>query len=286
MDTRPGAWGLGWMLAATLVLVAPAAAQARPVYINAELSQEYYASRPTGEHWQSMASVSAYYRTTSQALSAGDGTLQLPPTATVGAFTASLSDPLPVVPLNCTWHGSRGAGHQLGRLQDGTPFARALSIQWPGYPAMWQQSLSRSSTSTCRREFARNPLQGVVQWALAGTTRTGGGNHFLFAAVPRAQAVEAQEASVAITSMAMTSQLTLANDQSDSVSSQGFLIESSVPFTGHRNVLPVPSIPAGGKLAAPLSAGALRRLALELVPRTVPTGCVVGQRRRAHERCP
>jgi hypothetical protein len=273
------------MLALSLVLVAPPA-QARHVYINAELSQEHYASLPTGEHWQSTASVSAYYRTTSQALSSGDGTLQLAPSATVAAFTAGLSDPLSVVPLNCTWHGNRGAGHQLARLQDGTPFAHALSIQWPGYPAMWEQSLSSSSTSTCAREFDRNPLQGAVQWALAGTTRTGGGNHFLFAAVPRAQAVEVQKASLAITDMTMTSRLTLANGQSDAVSSQGFLIESSVSFAGHRNVLPVPSIPVGGNLLAPLSASALRRLALKLVPDRVPTGCIVSQMRRRRQRCP
>lgn len=278
--------GLGVVLAVSLLLAGPAVASTRHVYINAELSQEYYASRPTGEHWQSTASVSAYYTTTSQALISGDGTLQLAPTETVGAFTAGLGDPLPVVPLSCTWHGARSAGHELAQLQDGTPFAHALSIQWPDFPGMWQQSLGSSSTATCRREFARNPLQGVVQWALAGTTRTGGGNHFLFAAVPRAQAVEAQQASVAITGMAMTSQLALAAGQSDRVSSQGFLIESSVPFAGHRNVLPAPSIPAGGKLAAPLSAGALRRLALKVVPDSVPTGCIVGQRHRRHQRCP
>ena len=286
METRRAVRLPGVMLIVSLVVVACPAAQARQVYINAELSQDHYASLPTGEHWQSTASVSAYYRTSSQALSSGDGTLELAPTATVGAFTAGLSDPLSTVPLTCTWHGNRGVGHQLAQLQDGTPFAHALSIQWPGYPAMWQQALSSSSTSACGRAFDRNPLQGAVQWALAGTTRTGGGNHFLFAAVPRAQAVETQKASVAITEVTMTSRLSLANGESDSVASQGFIIESAVPFAGHRNVLPVSPIPVGGDVVAPLSAGALRRLALKLVVDGVPAGCIVGQRRRRHQRCP
>jgi hypothetical protein len=269
-----------------LLLVVPASARARQVYINVELSQEYYASQPTGEHYQSTATVSAYYRTTTQALSSGDGTLQLTPTATLGAFTASLSNPLPGVPLQCTWHGVPGGGHQLAELQDGTPFAHALSIPWPGYPGMWNQALSGSSTGRCLPRFADIPRQGEVKWALGSGGGTGGGNHFIFAAVPRDTAVEKQASSASIADMTMTSLLTSADGASYAVTAQGFLVESTVPYSGRRNVLPAPSIPPGGKVSAPLSAGALRKLGLTLVPKRIPSGCIAGQTRRRHQRCP
>ncbi len=282
--TRAG--GRATLLVSCLLLLVPASAQARRIYINAELSQAYYASQATGEHWQSTATVSAYYRTTSQALSSGDGTLQLTPTATLGAFTARLSDPLPASPINCTWHGSPGAGHQLAELQDGTPFAHALSIQWPGYPGLWDQSLAGSSTPTCMLVFMDSPLQGSVTWALGRASGTGGGNHFIFAAVPRSTPVENQTSSASVAGMTMRSLLTSSDGGSHAVAAQGLLVESTVPFAGHTRVLPAASIAPGGKLAAPLSVNALRELGLRLVPKRVPEGCVVGQKRRRHQRCP
>ena len=274
------------LLVICLPLLVPASAHARRIYISAELSQEYYASQATGEHWQSTATLSAYYRTTSQALSSGDGTLQLTPTATLGTFTAKLSNPVLASPLNCTWHGDPGAGHQLGELQDGTPFAHALSIQWPGYPDLWDQSLASSSTSACMLVSMDSPLQGSVKWALGRATGTGGGNHFIFAAVPRSAPVENQTASASVAGMTMRSLLTSADGARYSVAAQGLEIESTVPFAGRTRVLPAAAISPGGKLAAPLSVNALRELGLELVPKRVPNGCVVGQRRRRHQRCP
>jgi hypothetical protein len=273
-------------MAVTLLLIVPAAAQARSVYINAQLSEAYLASRPTGEHWQSTASVSAYYRTSSYALASGGGTLHLTPTATLGRFAAMLTEPLPAAAIDCSWHGSPGGGQPLAQLQDGTPFADALSIQWPDDPAMWDQSLSSGSSAQCARAFSHSPLQGDVQWVLAGATGAGGGNHFLFAAVPRAHAVEDHHASVSVTEMAMTSRLLFADGESDSVTAQGFLIESTVPYAEHRDVVPAPAITAGGALPAPLRAGALRRLGLAVVPATVPKGCIAGQKRRRGQRCP
>jgi hypothetical protein len=278
--------GCAALLVTCLLLIVPASAHARTIYINAELGQEYYASQPTGEHWQSTATVSAYYRTTSQALSAGDGTLSLAPAALLGRFTASLSDPQPAVPLGCTWHGDPGGGHQLAQLQDGTPFAHALSIQWPGYPGMWDQALSSSSTASCVLAFTKNPLQGDVSWALGRATGTGGGNHFIFAAVPRDTAIESHAASASVDEMSMRSVLSYPDGENDTVTAQGLLIESTVPYSGHRDVLPAPPIPAGGRLSPPLSVNALRRLGLKLVPKRVPSGCVAGQRRRRHQRCP
>ncbi len=269
-----------------LLLAVPAAAHARRVFINVELAQEYSASQPTGERWQSTAIVSAYYRTTSQALSSGDGTLQLTPTATLGTFTANLSDPLPGVSRSCTWRGRPGVGDRLAELQDGTPFAHALSIQWPGYADLWDQSLSGSSTGGCAARFVDNPLEGQVKWALGSAGGTGGGNHFIFAAAPRRTAVENHAASASIVEMTMTSQLGNAAAGSENVTAQGFLVESALPFAGHRNVLPAPSIASGGGLPPPLSASALRRLGLKLIPRTIPRGCVAGQKRRRHQRCP
>ena len=93
-----------------LFLAVPASARARKLYLNVELSQAYYASQPTGEHWQSTATVSAYYRTTTQALASGDGTLELAPTATLGRFAASLANPVLGPPVDCTWHGAPGGG--------------------------------------------------------------------------------------------------------------------------------------------------------------------------------
>jgi hypothetical protein len=285
-DTKPGTVGRAALLVLCLLLIVPASAHARTLYINAELSQEYYASQPTGEHWQSTATVSAYYRTTSQALSSGDGTLELAPAATLGTFTAKLSDPLPGVPLNCTWHGAPGAGHRLAELQDGTPFAHALSIQWPGYPGLWDQSLSTSSTPTCMLVFTDTPLQGSVKWSLGDATGTGGGNHFIFAAVPRDTAVENHAASASVAEMTMSSLLTYADGESDTVTAQGLLIESTVPYARHTDLLPARSIPPGGKLPAPLSVDALRKVGLKLVPTKVPKGCVAGHQRRRHQRCP
>ncbi|MFZ1996946.1 MAG: hypothetical protein WAU75_22715 [Solirubrobacteraceae bacterium] len=285
-DTKPGTVGRAGLLVMCLLLIVPASAHAQPIYINAELAQEYYASQPTGEHWQSTATVSAYYRTTSQALSAGDGTLELAPAAVLGRFTANLSDPLLAVPLECAWHGDAGGGHQLAELQDGTPFAHALSIQWPGYPGMWDQALSSSSTARCGLAFTKNPLQGDVKWALGRATGTGGGNHFIFAAVPRDAAVESHAASASVDEMTMRSSLTFPEGARYTVTAQGLLIESTVPYTGHRDVLPAPSVPAGGRLSPPLSVHALRKLGLKLVPKLVPSGCVAGQRRRRHQRCP
>jgi hypothetical protein len=270
-DTKPGTAGRAALLVlGVLVLVlVPASASARTVYINAELSQEYYAGQPTGEHWQSTAAVSAYYRTTSQALSFGDGTLVLAPAATLGRFTASLSDPLPVVPLSCTWHGTPGDRHQLAELQDGTPFAHALSIQWPGYPSMWDQVRSSVSTPRCGLVFMDDPLEGNVKWALQGATGTGGGNHFIFAAVPRDTAVESHAVSASIAAMTMSSLLTSPDGASYAVTAQGLLVESTVPFAGHTDVLPAPSILAGGKLPRPLSVKALQKLGRKLVPKKV-----------------
>lgn len=269
-----------------LVLAVPASAQGRTLYVNVQLGQAYLAGQPTGERWQSTATVSAYYRTTTQALSAGDGTLQLTPTATRGAFAASLSDPVAGVPLDCSWRGVPGAGHRLAQLQDGTPFAHALSVQWPGYPAMWDQTLSGSSTGRCLSAFTDIPLQGEVKWALGSAAGTGGGNHFIFAAVPRSMTVEGGVFSAAVTPMTMTSLLAHSDGASYAVSAQGFLIESTVPFAGHRTALAAPSVTAAGKLPAPLSLGALRRLALAVVPRRIPRGCISGEKRRRGQRCP
>lgn len=269
-----------------LLLVVPASAHARRLYINVELSQAYYASLPTGEHWQSAATVSAYYRTTTQALSSGDGTVVLAPTATLGTFTANLVDPVLGVPRNCTWHGAPGGGHQLAELQDGTPFAHALSIQWPGYPGMWDQMLTSASTGKCRPAFTDIPLQGEVKWALGSAGGTGGGNHFIFAAVSRNKAVESQALSASVAAMTMTSLLAGAGGASYAVTAQGFLIESAVPFPGRRDALPAPSIPAGGELRAPLRASTLRKLGLTVLPKRIPSGCVAGQKHRRHQRCP
>ncbi|HEY6527024.1 MAG TPA: hypothetical protein VIY10_24775, partial [Solirubrobacteraceae bacterium] len=113
--SRPGAGG--WAaLVVCLLLAVPASARARMLYLNVELSEAYYASQPTGEHWQSTAAVSAYYRTTTQALASGDGTLELAPAATLGRFTASLANPVLGPPVDCTWHGAPGGGHQLAEL--------------------------------------------------------------------------------------------------------------------------------------------------------------------------
>ncbi len=269
-----------------LLLAVPASARARKLYLNVELSQAYYASQPTGEHWQSTATVSAYYRTTTQALSSGDGTLQLTPTATRGAFTASLANPVLGAPLDCTWHGAPGGGHRLAELQDGTPFAHAVSIEWPGYPGLWDQTLSTASTGRCGPAFTDTPLQGEVKWALGSGGGTGGGNHFIFAAVPRNEAVESDASSASVADMTMTSLLGAPDGASYAVTAQGFLVESTVPFVGHRDLLPAPSIPAGGKLPAPLRGSALRTLGRSLIPKKVPNGCIAGQKRRRHQRCP
>ncbi len=269
-----------------LLLAVPASAHARTLYINVELSQAYSARQPAGQDGQSTATVSAYYRTTTQALSSGEGTLQLTPTTTLGSFTASLANPLLGVPLDCTWRGAPGAGRQLAELQNGTPFADALSIQWPGYPGMWHQALSSASTGSCRPAFTGIPLQGEVKWALGSARGTGGGNHFLFAAVARNTAVENGAASASIADMTMTSLLVRPDGTSDAVTAQGFLVESKVPFAGRRSVLPAPSISVTGKLSGPLRGAALRALASKVVPRRIPNGCVAGQKRRRHERCP
>ncbi|MGH2892776.1 MAG: hypothetical protein ACRDPM_05840 [Solirubrobacteraceae bacterium] len=286
IDAKPGTVGWRALVVMGVLLLMPAAAQARRIYVNIELSQESSASLPAGEQWQSTATMSAYYRTTSQALSSGDGTLQLTPTATLGTFTANLSNPLPGVPLNCTWRGAPGGGHPLAQLQDGTPFAHALSIQWPGSPGMWSQTLSRSSTGKCLPAFVDIPLQGEVKWALGSARGTGGGNHFLFAAAPRNTAVERGAWSASIADMTMTSLLTRSDGASYAVAAQGFLIESTVPYARRKDVLPVPSIFTAGMLSTPLSSQALRRLALQVVPKGIPLGCVAGQRRRRRERCP
>jgi hypothetical protein len=269
-----------------LVLAVPASAQGRTLYVNVQLGQAYLAGQPTGERWQSTATVSAYYRTTTQALSAGDGTLQLTPTATRGAFAASLSDPVAGVPLDCSWRGVPGAGHRLAQLQDGTPFAHALSVQWPGYPGLWDQTLSSASTGRCRPAFTDIPLQGEVKWALGSGGGTGGGNHFIFAAVPRNAAVESRAASASVADMTMTSLLGAADGASYAVSAQGFLVESTVAFARHTDLLPAPTIRAGGKLSAPLGANALRKLGLTLLTKKIPNGCVAGQKHRRHQRCP
>jgi hypothetical protein len=292
-DTRPGRRGTVAVLAVCLLVVvtvaaapAQAAPKPRPIYINAELSQTYAAVRPAGERWVSTATMSAYYRTTGQALATGDGTLVLTPRATVGRFAATLTDSLPAVSRTCVWHGARGRGQQLGQLQVGTPFAEAFSIQWPGYPGMWAQSLSGASAGQCTPTFTANPLQGTVTWALGAAGGTSGGNHFLFAATPRATAVESGPFSASISAMTMRSLLTTPDGQSYAVSAQGFLVESRVPFAGHRNVVEAPAARAGGTLAAPLRTGALRKLAFKLVPSRIPRGCVVGQTRRRDQRCP
>jgi len=274
------------LAAVGLFVAVPASAQARKLYINVQLGQGYVASLPTGQRWQSTAAVSAYYVTTTQALSSGDGTLQLTPVATRGAFTASLSNPMPSVPLDCTWHGAPGGGHRLAQLQDGTPFAHAVSIQWPGYPGMWDQTLNRSSTGPCPAAFTDIPLQGEVTWALTSAGGTGGGNHFIFAAVPRSGSVEDGTASASVAPMTMSSLLTRSDGASYAVSSQGFVIESTVPFAGRGVDLPAPAVSAGGTLRRPLSVGALHRLALTLVPRRIPKGCVASLTRRRRHRCP
>jgi len=269
---------------AAIDAVAAAQARARTVYINAELSQTYAAIRPAGERWHSTASVSAYYRTTSQALAAGDGTTVLAPRATVGRFAASLADTLPAVSRTCAWHGA--PGRQLAQLQVGTPFAHAFSIQWPGYPGMWVQSLSNASTGPCSPTFTETPLQGAVTWALDSAGGTSGGNHFLFAATPRTPAVESGAVSASIATMTMRSLLTIPEGPTYAVSAQGFLVESRVPFAGRRNVVSAPAVRPTGTAAAPLAPAALRKLAFELVPKRIPRGCVAGQRRRRRQRCP
>jgi hypothetical protein len=269
-----------------LLLVVPAIAHARTLYVNVELSQAYYASQPTGEHWQSTATVSAYYRTTTQALSSGDGTLVLTPTATLGRFTAGLANPVLAPARNCTWRGAPGGGHQLAQLQDGTPFAHALSVRWPGYPGLWDQTLSSASTGRCRPAFTDIPLQGEVKWALGSGGGTGGGNHFIFAAVPRNAAVESRAASASVADMTMTSLLGAPDGASYAVSAQGFLVESTVAFARHTDLLPAPTIRAGGKLPAPLGAKALRKLGLALLTKKIPNGCIAGQKHRRHQRCP
>lgn len=284
-DSRPGTGRWAALAAMCLLLAMPASAQGRKLYINVQLSQAYVASQAAGARSQSTATVSAYYRTTTEALSAGDGTLQLTPSATRGTFTARLSNPVVGVPLDCSWRGVPGDGHRLAQLQDGTPFAHALSVQWPGYPAMWDQTLSGSSTGHCLAAFTSVPLQGEVRWALGSAGGTGGGNHFIFAAVPRSMAVERGASSAAVTPMTMTSLLTRSDGASYAVSAQGFLVDSTVPFAGHRDVLAAPSV-SGAKLSAPMGVGALRRLGLEVVPRRIPRGCIAGQKRRRGQRCP
>lgn len=269
---------------ASCLVAAPASA--RTIYINVELSQAGDATHPTGERWESTASVSAYYRTTSKALSAGDGTLVLMPRATVGRFTATLTDALPGLSRDCAWRGAPGGGRQLAELQEGTPFAHALSIQWPGYPGMWKQSLNGSSTGSCTPRFTDNPLQGAVRWTLGSAGAAGGGNHFIFAAVPRSSAVESQASSASIAEVTMTSLLSSADGESAAVTAQGFVVESTVSFDGHRDVLPAPASSSGGKLPAPLSARALRALGTKVVPQRIPSGCIVGHKRRRHQRCP
>jgi hypothetical protein len=270
-----------------LLLAMPASAHARRIYINVELGQAGDVSQPTGDGWQSMASVSAYYRTTSQALSADDGTLVLVPQAIVGRFTATLADALPGLARNCAWHGAPGGGHQLAELQDGTPFAHALSIQWPGYPGNWDQSLSATSSGGCTARFTDNPLQGAVRWTLGSAAGTDGGNHFIFAAVPRSTAVESGASSASIAEVTMRSLLTSVDGAIAAVTAQGFLVESTVPFAGRRrDVLPAAAISAAGALPAPLSPRALRALGSELVPKRVPSGCIAGHPRRRHQRCP
>ncbi|HEX3976664.1 MAG TPA: hypothetical protein VHW96_10390 [Solirubrobacteraceae bacterium] len=284
--SKPGTGGWAALAVMCLLLVVPASAHARRLYINVELSEAYDASQPTGEQSRSAATVSAYYRTTTQALSSGDGTLELTPTATLGTFTAALANSVLGVPLDCSWHGAPGGGHQLAELQDGTPFAHALSIQWPGYPGMWEQTLSSASTGKCRATFTDIPVQGEVKWALGSGGGTGGGNHFIFAAVPRNKAVESRAASASAAGMTMTSLLAGAGGASYAVVAQGFLVESTVPFAGHRDLLPAPSIPPGGEPRPPLRASALRKLGLTLLPKRIPSGCVAGQKRRPHQRCP
>jgi hypothetical protein len=282
----PGTGRWAALVVMALLLVTPSAAHARSLYINVELSQAYSAIQSGGSVGQSTATVSAYYRTTTQALSSGDGTLQLTPTATVGRFTATLANPPLGAPLNCVWHGTPAGGHQLAELQDGTPFAHALSIQWPAYPGMWHQTLSRALTGRCRPTFTDVPLQGAVTWALGSAHGTGGGNHFLFAAVARNAAVQSGAASASVADMTMTSLLVRPGAASDAVTAQGFLVESTVPFAGRRNVLPAPSMSATGSLPGPLGGRALRALASQLVPRRIPQGCVAGQKRRRRQRCP
>jgi hypothetical protein len=275
------------LLTLCVACLAAAPASARTIYINVELSQAGAATHATGERWQSAASVSAYYRTSSQALAAGDGTVVLMPRATLGRFTATLTDALPGLSRNCAWRGAPGGGRRLAELQEGTPFAHALSIQWPGYPGMWKQSLSGSSTGRCTPTFTENPLQGAVRWTLGSGAGTGGGNHFIFAAVPRSAAVESRASSASIAEVTMRSLLTSADGAIAAVAAQGFLVESTVPFAGRRrDVLPAAAISAGGALPAPLSARALRALGSELVPNRVPSGCIAGHPRRRHQRCP
>jgi hypothetical protein len=274
------------LVALCLPCLLAAPAQARRIYINVELGQAGEVGQPTGDRWQSTASVSAYYQTTSQALSAGDGTLVLMPRATLGRFIATLTDALPGVSRDCVWRGAPGAGHRLAVLQEGTPFAHALSIQWPGYPGMWKQSLSGSSTGRCTATFTDNPLQGAVRWTLGSAGGTGGGNHFIFAAVPRSSAVESQTSSASIAEVTMTSRLSSADGENAAVTAQGFVVVSTVPFAGHRDVLPAPASSSSGTLPAPLSARALRALGSKLVPARIPSGCIVGHERRRHQRCP
>jgi hypothetical protein len=269
-----------------LLLAVPSSAHARPLYINVELSQAYSAIAPGAAVGQSTATVSAYYRTTTRALSAGDGTLQLTPTATLGTFAAALANPLLGMSLNCTWHGAPAAGHRLAELQDGTPFAHALSIRWPDYPGMWRQTLSGASTGTCRPTFTDVPLQGAVRWTLGSAGGKGGGNHFLFAAAARNPAVQSGAASASVADMTMTSLLVRSGGVTGTVTAQGFLVESTVPFAGRRTVLPAPSLSLTGTLSGPLRGTALRALASKLVPRRIPSGCVAGHKRRAHQRCP
>ena len=284
--SKPGTRGWAALVVMGLLVVVPASAQARKLYLNVELSEAYSASQPTGEHWQSTATVSAYYRTTTQALASGDGTLELAPTATLGRFAASLANPVLGPPVDCTWHGAPGGGHQLAELQDGTPFAHAVSIKWPGYPGMWDQTLSTASTGRCGSAFTDTPLQGEVKWALGSGGGTGGGNHFIFAAVPRNEAVESQASSASVADMTMRSLLGAVTGATYAVTAQGFLVESSVPFAGHRDLLPTPTIPAGGTPPAPLRGSALRALGLGLIPKKIPNGCVAGQKRRRHQHCP
>jgi hypothetical protein len=278
--------GRAGLLALCLPGIVAAPASARTIYINVELSQASAATQPAGDSWQAAASVSAYYRTTSQALSAGDGTLVLTPRATVGRFTATLTNSLPGPSRSCAWRGVPGAGGQLAQLQEGTPFAHALSVQWPGYPGLWHQSLSSSSTGRCTPTFNDNPLEGAVKWTLGAAGGINGGNHFIFAAVPRSSAVESHTSSASIAEVTMTSLLVSAIGQSAAVSAQGFLVQSTVPFAGRRDVVPPPATSTDGRFAAPLSARALRTLASQLVPRRIPSGCVAGHKRRRGQRCP
>jgi hypothetical protein len=286
-----GARSIGRRLAAAaagvLVLAPVAAAKSHPVYITAELSEQYYAALPGDAHQASVSEVSAYYRTTSNALSSGNGNLQIQPSAVLGSFSAGAVDPVPGAPERCGWHGTTGGGFQIAALQDGTPFRGELAIQWPDYPGMWDQRLNAKSTGNCPPTFQSNPLEGNLRWWLEDTFHLGGPpNRFIYLGVPRDKEVELHDMSGAAATFRMRSFQAYSGGQTYRVSAEGFLDESTLPFFDHQTTMPEAILPKTESPPNLLSAAALRRDALKALPKGIPRGCIVGQKRKRHQRCP